>query len=417
MAPAQLAAPAAGRRRVLWFHNKANHYFVAMLDALNAQGQAQYVAMFLCPPPTNSALMAIPQNSPFMFLGSAPAHDVAGRTLRPLQADAKALVQVGVFDMAIVSGYDSTYKRWVLAHCRARGIPVALFADSNIHGEFDGTVKSFCRRMAKRVLLRKIIAQANCILPANSSGIAYWRYYGCPEGKLVIATYPSPVPRPEAGVPSAVGTSARIAALREAGLDPARRLLFTGARLVPVKGWHLMIEAFGRLGLAEKGWVWAIAGGGPLEAELKLRAGRLNGQGIHFLGVLGHGQTKALAAGADLFVLPSTYEPHGIVISEAMGAGTPVIASDACGAAIDLVEPGKTGWLFSNGSADDLERVLKAATDDPAGLQAMRSACRAKYESWYGQYSPLVAVPKVVDRLVAAALEPQRPPSSTKGSF
>ncbi|NNM88696.1 MAG: glycosyltransferase family 4 protein, partial [Phycisphaerae bacterium] len=187
------------------------------------------------------------------------------------------------------------------------------------------------------------------------------------------------------------------------GIEPGKRLIFTGARLVPEKGLHLMIDAFARLSLAEKGWGWAIAGGGPLEARLKEHAGALNGKGIYFLGVLNHSRTKALAAGADLFVLPSTYEAHGIVVSEAMGAGTPVIASDACGAAIDLVEPGKTGWLFANGSVEDLQRVLKAATDNPAGLQAMRPACRAKYEAWYGQYSPLVAVPKVVERLCGAA--------------
>ena len=392
----QLTRPSPGRPRVLWFHNEANHYFVAMLDALNAQGQAQYAGMFLCPPPAGSALLAIPQNSPFIFLGSNPAHDVAGATLRPLRRDAKALVQAEKFDMAIVGGYDSAFKRWVLAHCRSRKIPTALFADSNIKAEFDGSVKSFFRRAVKKVLLRKIIRQTDQILPANSSGIAYWRYYGCPREKLSLATYYSQI-----DTPIATAQATRAAALQQVGLDPAKRLIFTGARLVRVKGLHLMIEAFGRLGLADKGWMWAIAGGGPLDEALKQQAGSLNGHGIHFLGVLNHSQTKALAANADLFVLPSTYEPHGIVITEAMGAGTPVIASDACGAALDLVEPGKTGWLFANGSADDLQRVLKAATDYPAALVTMRPACRGKYEAWYGQYSPLVAVPKVVARLTA----------------
>ncbi len=392
----QFAPPPPGRPRVLWFHNEANHYFVAMLDALNAQGQAQYIGMFLCPPPAGSALLAVPKKSPYLFLGSGTAHDFAGTTLRPLRTEAKAVVQAEKFDMAIVGGYDLAFKRWVLAHCRSRNIPTALFADSNIKAEFDGSVKSFFRRAVKKVLLRKIIRQTDQILPANSSGIAYWRYYGCPQEKISLSTYYSQV-----DPPGAIAPVARASMLQQVGLDPAKKLIFTGARLVPVKGLHLMIAAFSRLALAEKGWVWAIAGGGPLEADLQRQAGNLNGHGIHFLGVLNHSQTKALAAGADLFVLPSTYEPHGIVISEAMGAGTPVIASDACGAALDLVEPGKTGWLFRNGSADDLQRVLKAATDNPSALTAMRPACRTKYEAWYGQYSPLVAVPKVVARLTS----------------
>ena len=113
-----------------------------------------------------------------------------------------------------------------------------------------------------------------------------------------------------------------------------------------------------------------------------------------------------MAGQAEAFVLPSVYEPHGIVVSEAMGAGTPVIAGDAAGAAIDLVEPGKTGWLFKNRSAEDLTRVLKEATDNPERLGAMRPLCRAKFEQWYGEYSPLVQVPKVVAELLAGRAAP-----------
>ena len=81
-------------------------------------------------------------------------------------------------------------------------------------------------------------------------------------------------------------------------------------------------------------------------------------------------------------------------------AGAPVVASDAAGAAIDLVEPGVTGWLFRNRSAEDLARVLKEATEEPGRLAAMRPACRAKFEDWYGKYSPLVQVPRVVAELL-----------------
>ncbi len=79
---------------------------------------------------------------------------------------------------------------------------------------------------------------------------------------------------------------------------------------------------------------------------------------------------------------------------------------DAAGAAIDLVEPGKTGWLFKNRSAEDLTRVLKEATDNPERLGAMRPLCRAKFEQWYGEYSPLVQVPKVVAELLAGRAAP-----------
>ncbi|MGC8561541.1 MAG: hypothetical protein ACP5O1_12840, partial [Phycisphaerae bacterium] len=52
--------PGDGRCRVLWFHNQPDHYFVNMLDALNAQSGAEYVGIFLSPP-EESALTALPR--------------------------------------------------------------------------------------------------------------------------------------------------------------------------------------------------------------------------------------------------------------------------------------------------------------------------------------------------------------------
>ncbi|NNM86110.1 MAG: glycosyltransferase family 4 protein [Phycisphaerales bacterium] len=394
-----LAAPpsAGARRRVLWFQNTPDHYFVNMLDALNAQGEGEYFGIFLCPPPKESVLTKLPQRSPYLFLGTGELISSGPWMDRPLRADAEEIIENAKFDMAIVGGYDYPFKRWVITYCRRAKIPVAMFADSNIHGEFDGTARSFCKRLAKRIMLRPVIKQLDYILPANSAGVEYWKYYGCPANKLRVCTYYSDVPA--ATVPSAAERQQLLAKCGIAAeVSAGKNLIFTAARLAPEKALHLMIEAFTKLGLADKNWLWVVAGTGPLKEQLQRQAGKLNGRAIFFVGVQPHDVVKSLAGQADLFVLPSTYEPHGIVVPEAMGAGTPIIASDACGAALDYVEPGRTGWLFKNGDVADLARVLTIATYNPAGLVVMRPACRAKYEAWYGEYSPLVVVPKLVNR-------------------
>jgi glycosyltransferase involved in cell wall biosynthesis len=385
--------------RVIWFQNTPDHYFSNMLDELNALGGAEYVGLFFSPPPAESVLARLPENSHCLFIGSGGVQQHAvGWSTRPMRPDAEKIIAAAVFDVAIVGGYDYPIKRWIIQHCRRLGRPVALFADSNIHAEFDGTAKKALKRFAKRLLLRRIIGNLDKVLCANSSGVEYWKYYGSPASSVLISTYYSYVCG--ATLPD---HSFRDGLLKRCGLNTEtirdRRLLFTAARLVPAKGLHLMISAYRQLDLAAKGWVWVVAGTGPLEAELRQQAGELDNNGIYLVGVQPHDVVKGLAGQAEAFVLPSVYEPHGIVVSEAMGAGTPVIASDAAGAAIDLVEPGITGWLFRNGDAADLARVLKEATDDPDKLASMRPACRAKFEDWYGRYSPLVVVPKVVAEL------------------
>ena len=390
--------PPAGRPRVVWFHNQPDHYHVNMLDALNAQGGVDYVGIFFSPPPVGSVLTRLPTHSPHLFIGEGSVQETVGWAQRTMRPDAEQIIAAARFDMAIVGGYDYPIKRWIIDWCSRAHRPVAIWTDSNIHAEFDGSLKKAAKRFTKRLLLHKMIGQLDRFLSANSSGVEYWKYYGAPAHKALVCTCLSDVPA--ATIPDA-GTRAELLSRCRVTAGGARRLLFTAARLVPAKGLNLMIEAFSRLELSARGWIWVMAGTGPLEGELRQKAGALDGNGIHFVGVQPHDVAKGLAGQAEAFVLPSVYEPHGIVVSEAMGAGTPVIASDAAGAALDLVEPGKTGWLFKNRSAEDLTRVLKEATDNPERLSAMRPMCRAKFEQWYGAYSPLVQVPRVVAELLA----------------
>jgi glycosyltransferase involved in cell wall biosynthesis len=99
-------------------------------------------------------------------------------------------------------------------------------------------------------------------------------------------------------------------------------------------------------------------------------------------------------AQSELFVLPSAYEPHGIVVEEAMAVGTPVIASNDCGAARDLVHNGKTGWLFKSGDVAGLSHALLAAVGYAYGHGEISASCRSEFARWYGRYEPLVIIPE-----------------------
>ena len=377
------------RKRVIWLQNSADHYFVQMLDALNAQGDVEYFGVFLCPPPSGNVLHQLPKVSPHVFLGtssgtgSAPVH-------KRLGAAARQYIQNLDFSAAIVGGYDSRFKRWVLRHCKSRGIPTAMFADSNIRAERGRSLRKKLKRFAKRIFLQRIIRQVDRVIPCNRCGVAYWRYYSCPSAKITRSTYFCAV-----DIPAALAVK-RDELFARYQLDPNCKLIFTAARLVPAKALHLMVEAFAQSGLAEKGWVWAVAGTGPLRQELeKLAAERSRHAGsICFLGAVAPADIPPLMAQREVFVLPSVYEPHGIVVTEALAVGTPVIASNDCGAARDLVRSGRTGWLFRSGDAEQLLRALNSAEDSPENLRRMWQVCRNEFAAWYARYSPASVIPR-----------------------
>ena len=61
---------------------------------------------------------------------------------------------------------------------------------------------------------------------------------------------------------------------------------------------------------------------------------------------------------AHILVLPSYFEPWGLVINEALAAGMAVICSTAVGAASDLVLHPDSGWVFENKNGRHLEEIL-----------------------------------------------------------
>ena len=376
------------RPRVIWLQNSADHYFVQMLDALNAQGTVEYFGVFLCPPPTGNVLHQLPKKSPHVFLGDSEKYAGAGGQKR-LGAAAKEYIRKLEFSAAIVGGYDSHFKRWVLHYCKSREIPTAMFADSNIRAERGKSIRKKLKRFAKRIFLHRIINQVDRVIPCNRCGVAYWRYYGCPVNKISRSTYFCAV-----DVPAALAVN-REELFARYKLRADSKLIFTAARLVPAKALHLMVEAFTKSGLADQGWVWAVAGDGPLRQELERQAGKLNGSAIRFLGAVAPADIPALMAQSELFVLPSVHEPHGIVVAEAMAVGTPVIASRDCGAARDLVRNGNTGWLFQSGDAANLTEILLAAARSGATKVEVSRACRMYFTAWYSLYGPLAIIPSL----------------------
>jgi glycosyltransferase involved in cell wall biosynthesis len=83
----------------------------------------------------------------------------------------------------------------------------------------------------------------------------------------------------------------------------------------------------------------------------------------------GHALREELSrwyAAADAFVLPSRSEPWGMVLNEAAAAGLPLVATEAAGAAYDLIEPGVNGYLVPPDDVGALAGALRRVEADAA---------------------------------------------------
>ncbi|HEV2370257.1 MAG TPA: glycosyltransferase family 4 protein, partial [Acidimicrobiales bacterium] len=125
------------------------------------------------------------------------------------------------------------------------------------------------------------------------------------------------------------------------------------------KGLAVLLEAWTRLGSEVRCWV---GGTGPDTAALQARFSGY--PGLQWLGRIGDDEKVSRLKGADVVCVPSLYgESFGVVLLEAMAAGTPVVASDLPGyrnVASDEVD----ALLVAPGDADALARALRCALDD-----------------------------------------------------
>jgi 1,2-diacylglycerol 3-alpha-glucosyltransferase len=139
---------------------------------------------------------------------------------------------------------------------------------------------------------------------------------------------------------------------------PRRYFLYIG-RLAPEKNLDGLLAAW--LIYRDNGGTWplVIVGDGPLAEALRCSADASSyAADIHFIGHKSSSELPTYYAFAGCFVLPSTREPWGLVVNEAMASGLPVIVSNRCGCVENLVIPGRNGFIFEPSENGELARCL-----------------------------------------------------------
>jgi glycogen synthase len=154
-------------------------------------------------------------------------------------------------------------------------------------------------------------------------------------------------------------------------------LLFFG-RLEWEKGVQDLLAALPRIRRAHRGTRLVVAGEGSHAGWLAERARKHKvRRAVDFVGHLSDRELRAVLAAADAVVLPSKYEPFGIVALEAAAAGTPLVASTAGGLG-EVVRDGDTGLSFTPGDVDGIAVAVRSVLADPGGAVRRARAAKAR---------------------------------------
>ena len=154
-------------------------------------------------------------------------------------------------------------------------------------------------------------------------------------------------------------------------------LLFAG-RLEYEKGVQDLLAALPRIRRTHPGTTLTIAGDGTQYDWLVDTARRHRvSRAVRFLGGVGHDELVDLMHRCDAIVLPSRYEPFGIVALEAAATGAPLVVSTAGGLGEAVVAP-VTGLTFTPGDVAGLTAAVRSCLSDPVQTAARARRARAR---------------------------------------
>ena len=151
-----------------------------------------------------------------------------------------------------------------------------------------------------------------------------------------------------------------------------RRFLFT-ARYVEEKGVDVLLDGYRRYRReVSDPWPLTCCGKGPLQAQIAAAAS----DGVTDRGFVQPAELPAVYRDHGIFVLPSRYEPWGVVLAEAAAAGLPIICTDACGAAVEVVRSMFNGIITPTGDAAALARAMRWMHDHAESLHEFGARSR-----------------------------------------
>lgn len=157
----------------------------------------------------------------------------------------------------------------------------------------------------------------------------------------------------------------------EPPVPPAEPRLLAVGRLIPIKGFDVLLQAFADARRELPELRLEIAGAGPLESELRARAS----DGVEFLGQVA--RPGPLYERNAIVVVPSRGEGFGMVALEAAERGRAAIVSDV-GGLPEIVADGETGVVVPREDAGALTRAIVDLARDPARVRAFGAAARAR---------------------------------------
>lgn len=272
--------------------------------------------------------------------------------------------------------------RWA----RKKKVPL-IFTWHTLYDQYAAFVPFLPKRIVTEYMTRKAVSYANksdkVVVPTDSI-IPILEKWGVKKEMLPIATGVD-----EEQFRNPDGKRIRMAH----GITEDETVLLLVSRLTPEKNVEFVFKSVFQVLEKNSRMKFLIAGDGYLADSLRglCRDHGMEGRVI-FAGVVNEDEIKDYYAASDIFVYGSKSETQGMIITEAMYSGLPVVAVSATGSS-SLVQDGVSGFLVEEDSDDFSEAVLRLMEDE----ELRRSFGEASLKIAKREYAASVSTDKMLE--------------------
>jgi 1,2-diacylglycerol 3-alpha-glucosyltransferase len=293
-------------------------------------------------------------------------------------AEIKRMVQRALDDInpaaVAVPGWSHYGALACLQWCLCRRRAAVLMSESTAHDE--------PRVWWQEAVKRRVVPLFGAALVGGTAHRAYTRSLGLPDEAIFEGYDAVDNAYFAEGAAHAHGSAA---ALHAAHRLP-RRFFLASSRFVEKKNLIRLLNAYAlyRRGTGGASWSLVLLGDGELRPMIEHNICRLElGEHVFLPGFKQHNELPTYYGLASAFIHPSTSEQWGLVVNEAMASGLPVLVSERCGCAPDLVRNGVNGYGFDPydiGRLSELMAQIASLTDEPR--LAMGRASQRIISAW-----------------------------------
>ena len=286
------------------------------------------------------------------------------------------------FSAVAIPGWAEHTSLTALDCCLKTSTPAILMSESN---EFDvpgrSRFKEFCKRQIVRLFSSALAGGNSHSEYLRNLGMSWERIfqgYDCVDNSFFAAG----------------AQKAKADELSRESYGLPEEYFLACARFIAKKNLFTLIEAYARYresfknltqnGRGDSPWKLVLLGSGPLHSDLVDLVQKLGLQTeVVFPGFKQCEELPVYYAFAKAFIHASTVEQWGLVVNEAMACGLPVLVSNRCGCAGDLVQPGVNGFTFDPYDVQELAALMVRLGAFPSeSLAKMGAASRRIIDGW-----------------------------------